>query len=291
MASKLDSILNRMKNVDDEVIERDLIAMIYGESGAGKTTLVAGLAQKLKRKGTKILLADSSDGWVSLENKKALTKDMILFPIGDPSDLPQIADAIEKKRKGFEKISVVIIDEGSSVAAEILEQVARMRAGSAPSDPLPEIEGKDYGPAGQVFLSMVAKFHRIKGLHVIVVAHNREKAEENNGPVINRPNFPPLLLTNLMGKMHVVAYVSARRTPKGEYVREVQSQPSALVRAKSRLAGLPVKTSFGDFVTKVSNWVGSEQFGPDVDGEEPQTAPVEDPEEQEPQATDGDLDI
>ena len=280
MATKLDGILARMHDMGAENVRREFIGMIYGDPGAGKTHLAMGLAQKL-RKGGDIILLDSSDGWVSLAGKDMLTKNARRLQVQKPDDLPLIANAIEKRQKGFENVSVVILDEGSSIANDILETVVRQRAGASESDVLPEIEGRDYGPAGQIFVSMISKFHRIEGLHLIIVAHNREKTEDGSIALVNRPMFPPLLLTNLMAKMHVVAFVTARRKADNTYVREVQAQPSATVRAKSRINDMQVKTGFGPFGTTITNWVVSDSFESDLAGEEAQAVVSEDEEETE----------
>ncbi len=53
------------------------------------------------------------------------------------------------------------------------------------------------------------------------------------------------------------------------YTRQVQSQPSMLVEAKSRIGGLPFKTDFASFVSIVADWIAGTQMEQDLINPEP----------------------
>lgn len=275
--AKIDSLLAKMTDMDSQSIRTDFLGMLYGPSGTGKTTLAMLLAQKLKGDG-KILYLDSSDGWVSLRNIPALMKDTSRFGIESSAELPALANALLGRQKGYEDFSVVVIDEISSIANEVLEAVVREATGTPADQELPEIEGRHYLPMTRIMSSIVGQFHKVPNLHVILVAHDREKVDHRKVTVIT-PSFSPLLLKELQRRMHVTAYVTAEaKNVAGEltYVREVQSQPTKLVEAKSRIGGMPVKTDFGTWTDIIVGWAHSDEMQTDLNSPEPKVEVVDD---------------
>lgn len=275
--SKLNSLLNKMVDMDSQTIRTDFLGMVYGPPGTGKTTLAMLLAQKLREDG-KVLYLDSSDGWVSLRNIPSLMKSTLRFPIESSAELPALATALLKREKGYEDISVVVIDEISSLANEVLESVVREATGTPADQELPDIEGRHYLPMTRIMSSIVGQFHKVPGLHVILVAHDREKVDHRKVTVVS-PSFSPLLLKELQRRMHVTAYVTAEaKNVAGEltYVREVQSQPTKLVEAKSRIGGMPVKTDFGTWTDIIVSWVNSDEMQTDLNSPEPKVEVVDD---------------
>ena len=73
-SSSLQKLRDRIKDIELEVVEKEVTLLAYGDKGTGKTTALQGLAQKLKGEG-RILRLDSSDGWISLENIPQLKAD------------------------------------------------------------------------------------------------------------------------------------------------------------------------------------------------------------------------
>lgn len=275
--AKVDSLLAKMTDMDSQSIRTDFLGMLYGPSGTGKTTLAMLLAQKLKGDG-KILYLDSSDGWVSLRNIPALMKDTARFGIESSAELPALANALLGRQKGYEDFSVVVIDEISSIANEVLEAVVREATNTPADQEIPEIEGRHYLPMTRIMSSIVGQFHKVPNLHVILVAHDREKVDHRKVTVIT-PSFSPLLLKELQRRMHVTAYVTAEaKNVAGEltYVREVQSQPTKLVEAKSRIGGMPVKTDFGTWTDIIVGWAHSDEMQTDINSPEPKVEVVDD---------------
>lgn len=271
-------LLARMQRLAEEQVNKDFMGLLYGPPGGGKTTLSVALAKRLAGDDGEVLYVDSSDGWVSLENIEGLTDGVSRIEFDSLGDIIGIADAIKKRAKGFENFRAIVIDELSSVAEDVLFNVVRNRAGLAKNEIVEDIEGKDYGPMGQMVLIALDALHDIEGLHVIIVAHERQKKDHRNVEV-TFPGFSPLLRQGIMKRMHVAGFVSATIKGAGkntEYIREVQAQPSGLIVAKSRIGGMPLKTDFFDFIDIIEDWVGGVTMAADISNPEPEVDVAED---------------
>jgi hypothetical protein len=217
-----------------------------------------GLAHKLSN-GGKVLYVDSADGWVSLENIPALLHNTVRIPFEEYGDLPSLASALRDSRKGALKdVNVIVIDELSSIANDVLDTVLRQRLGTK-DDEIPNItaEWSDYYPQKELIRKAVIQLHEVPDLHVILVAHAKEKIDHRKVKV-QKPDFPDKLLGELQKLMHITAYCTAETGMVAgtvTYTRQVQSQPSALVEAKSRIGGLGYKVDSIEFVNTVSDWV------------------------------------
>lgn len=263
-------LLQRMQNLAEEQITSDFTGLFYGPLGSGKTTFVVALAQALAD-GGRIMYLDSSDGWVSLRKFPSLLENVARIRFESLGDLTAIAEGIRKGSKGFEGTKVIVIDEGSSIANEVLYDVVREKNGTSKSDILPDIEGKDYGPMGQLYMAALNRLHAIEGLHIIIVAHDAQRKDHRNVEM-TYPDFSPKLRKEVSKLMHVVGYVTAQIKGAGEkttYTREVQLLPTALISAKARF-DVPLKADFNDTIELISDWVHGEDMASDLAGPEPQ---------------------
>jgi hypothetical protein len=108
------------------------------------------------------------------------------------------------------------------------------------------------------------KFHSIPNLHVVIIAHAREKAEKVPGssdPLIKyAPNFPPLSLVNISATLHSMVFLSAKVDGRGHYVREVVGMPTGRIMAKSRIPGMTVKMDPSDYVDTVVAWLDNSHY-------------------------------
>lgn len=259
MPSRLDTIRARMTAMDDTTIDKDFIGMLYGAFGTGKTVAAMQLAQELTD-GSGILYLDSADGWVSLEGFPELQQDVTYLPLSDAKDLAAIADALAKRDKGFEHYDVLVVDELSSVAGEVLEDANRSRTGVKRGDILEETVGADYGVATQIVASLVRTLKKTRRLHIIFIAHDREKVV--NKVTVHSPQFSPLLNSEIQKLMHVTGYLSTKvveRKGKPVYDRTIQSWPTAYVAAKNRLPELPYKANVDDWVSYIADWALSNE--------------------------------
>lgn len=288
MARSLNSIMSSITSMSDDAADKDFFGMIYSEFGMGKTVTTMALAQALKGEGD-ILFCDSSDGWVSLQEFPSLVEDADRFRVTDPADLIVLAANLgsgKLKSKQKRKYTVVVIDELSSVFDAMLENYLREKHGLTPDEPLPEAEGREYGPPTAALESMLRKFHDISGIHLLVTAHAREVGETKE----LRPSFPPKAYAVAMRKLHVCGALSARRKRIGKelvYERSIQLLPSAAVSAKSRIPGSPLKIDPAAFIDLVVDWVEGDTFVSDTQGKAPAQEIVEEIVE-EPEQLEGD---
>jgi hypothetical protein len=272
-----------MKNItsmSEDVSEKDVFGMIYSEFGMGKTTTTMALAQALRKDG-RILFCDSSDWWVALEEFPDLMEDADRMRVEDPADLIVVANAM-KTGKLKNVYDVVVLDEASSLYDVMLENFVRGKHGIGPDEPMPEIEGKEYGPPTAAFESLLRKFHELDGVHVLMTAHAREVGEEKE----LRPSFPPGAYKVTMRKLQFCGALSARRKMMGKdvvYDRSIQLKPTAKVSAKSRIPSSPMKVSPEELVELVTDWVDGETFVSDTQGVAAPQDVLIDIEEQEPE--------
>lgn len=270
--SALAKLKGRLRSIETEVVEREFVGLLYGDKGTGKTTTASALAQKLKGDG-KILRLDSSDGWVSLDNIKPLKKDTDNLEYATVIDLAQIADAVLNRRPGFEDYTVVILDEVSTWYTEALHSFVREKTNTPENEPLPVFGWDMYGPVQAALGEVIRRFQKTKGLHLIMVAHEQERALKGDQQAKRMVPSMGTKLGDTLGQIaHVVARFESRQ--KGDtYSREVQSWPTRLVDAKSRIKGVKLKMEQIAWVNAVAKWVSEGRM--EEETEVPDTSVIE----------------
>lgn len=279
----LAAITKSMNDLETQEVEKEFIGLIYGSHGTTKTTASQALAQKLRGTG-RILFLDSADGWVSLENFPKLKRSTDLLQVSDPRELMVLANAIRTRKAPFKDTTVVVLDEVSSWFTDVLHMHVREATGTGDDEDLPEIEGSMYAGPQAAFLNLIKVFHKTSGLHVIMVAHEQERAVKGErGASKITPSLPPKLTSGLAQLSHVIARFESVKDPKEKsgYRREAQVQPTRYVEAKTRIGGLDVKVSVNTLLKAVESWVEDpDLMAEDLISEEPQLA-AEEPEDDE----------
>lgn len=265
-------IFQRISAMESQVASKDFISCLYGSYGVGKTLLGLAIAQQLKGDG-KILFLDSSDGWVSAEDFPSLMEDVDRYRVDDYRELSVIGEAILNRKPGFEDYTVTNLDEISSWFTDMLHRYVREAEGVTDEMPLPEIEGKHYGPPTHALNEIVGKFHKTEGMHLILVSHEQSRGRE--GSEVIGPALPPRFLREINQKMHLVGRVESV-IRGGDYERVVQTQPSRRVVAKSRLSTLAPVTPYEDVPDAVAAWVGTSQQDHDLSQKENPTIDLPD---------------
>lgn len=252
--SSLQKIRDRIKDIELEVVEKEVTLLAYGDKGTGKTTALQGLAQKLKGEG-RILRLDSSDGWISLENIPQLKADTDNLEYVTLADLGLISDALLTRKPGFEDYTVVVLDEVSPWYIDALHSYVREQMNLPAEATLPAFGWDYYGVPQAALLEVFKKMQRTPGLHVLMAAHEQERAIKGEN---NAKRMVPAMGTKLAEGLGQISHVVARfesRSVQGNYVREVQSWPTRLVDAKSRIKQLELKMPSTAWVKAVASWV------------------------------------
>ena len=252
--SSLQKLRDRIKDIELEVVEKEVTLLAYGDKGTGKTTALQGLAQKLKGEG-RILRLDSSDGWISLENIPQLKADTDNLEYVTLADLGLIADALLTRKPGFEGYTVVVLDEVSPWYIDALHAYVREQMNLPAEATLPAFGWDYYGVPQAALLEVFKKMQRTPGLHVLMAAHEQERAIKGEN---NAKRMVPAMGTKLAEGLGQISHVVARfesRSVQGNYVREVQSWPTRLVDAKSRIKQLELKMPSTAWVKAVASWV------------------------------------
>lgn len=253
-SSSLQKLRDRIKDIELEVVEKEVTLLAYGDKGTGKTTALQGLAQKLKGEG-RILRLDSSDGWISLENIPQLKADTDNLEYVTLADLGLIADALLTRKPGFEDYTVVVLDEVSPWYIDALHAYVREQMNLPAEATLPAFGWDYYGVPQAALLEVFKKMQRTPGLHVLMAAHEQERAIKGEN---NAKRMVPAMGTKLAEGLGQISHVVARfesRSVQGNYVREVQSWPTRLVDAKSRIKQLELKMPSTAWVKAVASWV------------------------------------
>lgn len=275
---RLKTVLDRMVDMDHQEIPKDYVGLHYGGKGTRKTVTSMGLAQKLRGDG-RILFVDSSDGWVSLDNFPALKRATDYVRVDDPAELMVIARALLNRVKGFEDISVVMLDEISSWYNDALNGYIREVHGVDEDQPLPKADWNDYGPPQAAIFNAIKTFHKVPDLHLIMISHEQSRAIKGDK---NAERIEPALGSKLSQNIGQIAHVVARfesrlvrnqETKKQEYTTEIQVQPTRYVDAKTRIGGMPLKLDAVPFVKDVAAWVNdTERMVSDTAAAEAQVA-------------------
>lgn len=237
-----------------------LMQMVYAEPGAGKTILLAKLAQEIRGDGL-VFFADSHEGFVTLQEKQwdHLRKGVIRRRIDDPSLLSQLGDAFLEGDRRLKNISVVQIDELSAYVKRIaVAYIRKVKGGGTKDGLMPAIEGSDWNPIGWQVAEILDKFMQA-GVHVLIAAHSREKGDRDGGTKLYSPNFTPLMNIDIQGMMHQTTLITNRLAGRNQYERTLHTRPTASIQAKSRVEGMPMNPTEKQFLQLTGEWVRGER--------------------------------
>lgn len=234
--------------------------MIYGESGVGKTTVAVEILQRIVRPGTGILYIDTSEGWVSLNNRPGLSEGVMYVPFTSIEDIETIVDAIARREGVFAYIGGIVLDEASSMAEIDLDRLHERRQVEDPSILTPE--WPDYHAGLKRFRSMMAKLFAIPDLHVMLLAHVNSKKGKQGEILRTFPKFPEKTAAKIKEPLQIVGYMTSGNKPsQGDqpptYERLIQVYPTNKLDAKTRIPINQVRVSAEELPAIIQDWVNA----------------------------------
>jgi hypothetical protein len=262
-------ILEALRDSIGDLTETDvhLKALLYGNSGVGKTVEAMKLAQLITPKNKKILFVDTGEGWVSLKNHPGLmdrTKRMIYKGL---KQFEPLVDAMKEGLEGFDDYGTIVFDEFSTSSKKYLHVV--MDATGLGELDAPEY--KQWGILSRNVNGTIFKLLELKETHnLIFLAHERKDEDKATGISLTGPSFMDSVSSTVRENMHIVSRMTATVENKSGapiYKREMQFHPTKMVIAKSRIGGLDIIVSPDRFNQRIVEWI--ETDGNEVDEREP----------------------
>ena len=287
MTSMEVEFLNKLRASMEELTDKktSLKALLYGESGVGKTVLAMQMAQVITPPDRRIIFIDSYQGWATLNNHPALKQRAARLSISGISQFEALATGIKMKAQGFADIGTVVIDEHSPFGELDTLAVTKARAMTDPTKDPEQPMLPDMQISSNRMKQFTAPLVRLEDVNLILVAHMRED-KDNVGVLKISPAYLPKLSKHLRNLMMLIGYVEAElredpATGSVEYIRTVQVMPTRKVVAKTRVGGFNgVYVTPRDLVYGVKEWLDGSRDTVEVDkihAEEPvpQTEEIE----------------
>ena len=256
--------LNALKNSEQPLseVEPSFKGIIYGGIGGGKTYASFDIGLKLTEETNKeIVYVDYAEGWTAVRQHpefENIAKRTRRFQYAGMGQLEVLAEAIKSKADGFDNVGIIILDEYSSMVDNSLEQVVAKLYKENPNkydEVLPEWTHFNRNKL------ICTKIHRllnhIPGVHVIYLAHAKERVEQESGKAYLEPNFNPSYGANFLQDLQLVGYMTAE-VRQEKYTRKIQTQPERRVAAKNRL-GLGSYTTPLKLADAVIEFIGKKE--------------------------------
>lgn len=244
---------------DMEVTSPNFKAMLYGESGVGKTVMALQIAQAITPTDKTIIYVDSVEGWVSLLNHKGLTDRVIRMAYKGLSQIAAIVQAFDEQLPPFDKAGCIVLDEASTIARADLDNVVKARAKTTPGKDadVPVLPDMNVNTQ-RMRMSMMSLLQ--KDIHVICCAHIREDTDQRTGKVYTRPDFMPKVSKSLREMLHLVGHVTSEEQMvsndgESEYRRLIQVYPTQSIVAKTRISGMDVHVSVDELIEATIEWL------------------------------------
>jgi len=151
-----DSILNRIKTPNELVEQQGAKLLVYGESGAGKTTLCQTAPGKT-------LVVSMESGLLSIKDAPNLDA----IEVKEASEIEQIAELLENKTLDYDTVCLDSVTE----MAEILLSQEKAKS----KDPR-----RAYGEVIEVMIKTMRRFRDLP-MHVVFIAKQSRERDESSG--------------------------------------------------------------------------------------------------------------
>lgn len=252
----LDGLMANMIDIDKDMKFKGLF---YGDPGARKTVESAKIGNKV------LMIAADPEGWVSLRNHPELGLGTRIKVMGYDgiSQLEALATAFDEDQPLVREFDTVHLDTLSHMASMDLDVVQKQKMKKKGDDF--DFE-KDMWPvynqnALRVKNALVKLLHA--PINVVATAHAREVEIKKFGTATGerrlQPKFSPEIFSAINADFSMIAYMECKtgvdRAGNISYKCETQFHPTALVVAKTRIGGLPVKVKDANLKEIVNNWL------------------------------------
>lgn len=249
--------LNKSVAPMDEMVMR-IKALLYGESGVGKTVEAFKLAHMCLPPGKRILYIDTGEGWVSLQNHPELMAHTQRVAYTGIAQIKTLVQVIQAGVPGWDDYGVIIFDEFSTSAKQFKHVVFQAND----LDELTEgFEYKHWGILSRNIEDTYWKLMELKETHnMILIAHERIADRKKTGISQIAPSFMDSIEGTVKENVHVVARMTAEvvnLSGAPQYHRSMQVHPTKLVVAKSRIGGLDIIVTPDRFNERMQEWLES----------------------------------
>ncbi len=250
-----------LQDLENETSGKAFKALIYGASGVGKTVQSIALAQAITPPDKTIVYCDSGNGWVSLDNHPELKTRVHRLQVPMITMLEGIANLIQRKAGAFADVGCIVCDEYSTIVDNDLSLIVKERASKDDSKDPDTPTQPDYNTSKNRGVKYATGLFLLEGVHVILVAHERQDKDSRNILQLS-PLFNPKLGSRIREAVHMVAYLSVKEMRKeGDSTQKVEKRvfqvhPTPMIVAKTRIGGLKPEVSYEELKTVMVKWVG-----------------------------------
>ena len=202
------SMAIKLKNTAD-VFSNGVKALVYGQAGAGKTTLAATMPNPI--------IISAEGGLMSIQDAG--------LPYVEVSSLEDLYEAYEwiTSSEG-DQFESVVLDSLSEIGEVVLtHEKANNKDGRAA-----------YGEMAEKLTQLVRAFRDLPGKHVLMTA-KMEKAQDENGRMLYQPSMPGAKMTQAIPYfLDLVLALRIERDPEGNVQRALMCDSDGLWSAKAR---------------------------------------------------------
>ncbi len=212
--------------------------LIYGDPGAGKTTLGASIGDS-----PLFIVADPA-GYESLYNhpELGLGTRIKTMKYAGISQLEFLADVFTDGGTSFDQFDTVQLDTMSNIASLDRDVVTKVKMKKKGNDF--QWEDQQWPIYNENTLRVTTALLKLMlaPVNVVMTAHSMEK--EINGRQVTRPKFSPEIFAAISGQCSMIAYCTANESGVDtdgsvKYARRIQYHPTKSIVAKTRIGGLP----------------------------------------------------
>lgn len=267
-SNKIQRMFKYVKSVDE--MDFYFNCVLYGDGGAGKTVLVARIAQAL---GTKAFIISTDNGAMSIENHPELLPYVKIVKFVGPEFLEDLAIAIRYNAEEFEQYGVVSLDTTSGVCDHYIDRLVKVYNLSGKGSGPVSLRPKDSNSGAPILYTATDEHYKflrtfmrpiIQDLAeskkaVFQLTHEREPyhlevaqaKKDNEKPPKMRPDVPDKVYKAMLYGCHVMGHMvdnNGRRT--------ISCIATEDISVKSRIKGLyNRKVSDDEFIKIVTAWI------------------------------------